>query len=159
MTSTMLRLAALFLVAASALSSGGCGRKVNKVDLKLENGFVGLVVIRAKPDASVPFSGQVAVPKRGELDVAENGFFGDFRITAAREDGTRIAVELLSKAAAPDEYAVWWLPDGAYIRYFFVGRRDEMERFYNLNKERLYEVEESRLKRSGNSFELKAEKK
>lgn len=158
MTSTMFRFAALFLVVAAAISSGGCGRKVNKVDLKLENDFAGLVVIRAKPDAVAPFSGQVVVPRQGELSVSEKDFFGDFRITAAREDGTQIAVELLSKAAAPDEYAVWWLPDGAYIRYFFVGRRDEMERFYQLNKERLYQIEESRLKRSGNSFELKTEK-
>jgi hypothetical protein len=33
-----------------------------------------------------------------------------------------------------------------------------MERFYQLNKERLYQIEASRLKRSGNSFELKTEK-
>ena len=151
------RFAILFLVAAVAISSSGCGPKVNKVELKLENDFAGLVVIRAKSDAAAPFSGQVAVPRQGELNVSEQGFFGLFRITATREDGTRLAVELLSEAAAPDQYAVWWLPDGAYIRYFFVGRRDEMERFYQLNKEHLYQIEESRLKREGNGFALKTE--
>lgn len=124
------------------------------VNLEFENDFAGLVVIRAKPDASTLFSGRVIIPKQGVLDVSERDFYGDFRINASRQDGTLLRVELLSKAAPADRYAVWWLPDGAYIRYFFIGRRDEMERFYQLNKEHLYKVEESRLKRTGNSFEL-----
>jgi len=160
MTSTVIRLSApLFVLVSTVFLANGCGGKVNRVDLVFENNFTGLVVIRAKPDASIPFSGRVVVPIDAELNVSEKDFYGDFRINAARQDGTRLKVELLSKEAPADDYAVWWLPDGAYIRYFYVGRRDEMERFYRLNKERLYQVEESRLKRSGNSFELKTEKK
>ncbi len=159
MISTVIRLAARLLVLVPLFLSSGCGGKVNKVDLVLGNNFTGLVVVRAKPGATIPFSGRVAVPKSGELNVSEKDFYGDFRINAVRENGTRLKVKLLSKETPADEYAVWWLPDGAYIRYFFVGRRDEMERFYQLNKERLYQVEESRLKHSGNSFELKTEKK
>lgn len=131
---------------------------MNKVDLVFENNFAGLVIVRAKPDASVPFSGRVVVPKNAEINVSEKDFYGNFRINAVRQDGTRLKVVLLSTETPADDYAVWWLPDGAYIRYFYVGRRDEMEHFYRLNKERLYRVEESRLKRSGSSFELKTEK-
>jgi len=149
---------ALFFVAAFALTSSGCGRKVSKVELTFENDFAGLVVIRAKPDASIPFLGRVIIPQQGELNVSENEFYGNFSITATRANGTHLKVKLLSKEASAGEYALWWFPDGAYIRYFFLGRRNEAEMFYQLNKERLYRVEESRIKRSGNSLELNTER-
>jgi hypothetical protein len=142
-------------ISEEPLFLGGCGRKVNKVELQLENDFAGLVVIRATPDSSTPFSGRVVIPKHGELNVSEKEFYGEFRINAARLDGTRLNVRWLSDHATSGTYALWGLPDGAFIRYFFLGNRDEMEQFYQQNKDRLYRVEESRLKRTESGFELK----
>jgi hypothetical protein len=154
MTSKICLSARLIVATLSTFWLNGCGPNVNSVHLQFEKDFAGLLVIRAKSEAANSFSGQLLVPMRGEMEVAEKDFYGDFQITATRWDGIRFEVKLLSSSAPGDTYALWQLPDGAYIRYFFLGRRDEMERFYQLNKERLYQVEESRLKRSGNSVEL-----
>lgn len=132
-----------------------CGPQVNDVHFQFNNDFAGLLVVRAKSNEPRSFSGRIVVPKEGEIEVSQDGFSGGFRVSAERENGTRLPVGLLRNAAPADAFGLWQLPDGAFVRYFYLGRRDEMERFYQSEKDRLYRVEESRLERGPNRADLK----
>jgi len=131
-----------------------CMPEVNNATIVVPDGYRGPITIKAVPTAENRFDGRLIVNQEGLVLVSEEGFWNSYRVKAVYESGEGIRVGRLRDKESENAFAVWQLPSGSHVKYYYVGKRAAMEDWYFNNKDDLYKIPEERLKRSHGRVEM-----
>lgn len=107
-----------------------CASDVNEIVFKIPDDFRGPIMVKPEDNVEQPFDGMLIPDQNGDVQVSDKGFWNDYRLSARWENGDKMKVFSIRDEVDGATVAFWELPSGVGLKYFYVGKREEMENWY-----------------------------